>query len=201
LQTKFVEKIKIHTLCSVTSSFPYFVPFVRKYCTAGQATDDKIIRRVLVVCWITKATDTNSEYVIIIAFPWQQWLRECASILRYTCIVSLVRVLPIYVTSSRSDSMTAAQTKLSGHVATSPTHLNLCASINLMTVRDGTNCAGCYVTFHQALCRMFRQQMCLLKGEDSGVYYTGKQISIFFCICDEYVINLFFCIYEVRKGT
>jgi len=22
-----------------------------------------------------------------------------------------------------------------------------------------------------------------------------------FCICDEYVINLFVCIYEVRKGT
>jgi hypothetical protein len=23
----------------------------------------------------------------------------------------------------------------------------------------------------------------------------------FFCICNEYVINLFVCIYEVRKGT
>ena len=23
----------------------------------------------------------------------------------------------------------------------------------------------------------------------------------YFCICDEYVINLFVCIYEVRKGT
>jgi hypothetical protein len=22
-----------------------------------------------------------------------------------------------------------------------------------------------------------------------------------FCICDEYVINLFVCVYEVRKGT
>jgi len=25
-------------------------------------------------CWITKATDTHSEYVILIAFPWEQWL-------------------------------------------------------------------------------------------------------------------------------
>jgi hypothetical protein len=35
---------------------------------------------------ITKATDTHSEYVIFIAFPWQQWLGERASMLRYTCI-------------------------------------------------------------------------------------------------------------------
>jgi len=30
---------------------------------------------------------------------------------------------------------------------------------------------------------------------------TGQQISKLFCICDEYVINSFVCIYEVRKGT
>jgi hypothetical protein len=30
---------------------------------------------------------------------------------------------------------------------------------------------------------------------------TGQQISKNFCICDEYVINLFVCIYEVRKET
>jgi len=48
-----------------------------------------------------------------------------------------------------------------------------------MTVRDGTNRAGRYITFHQTACRMFRQQMCLLKGKDSGVYYyTGCEISI-----------------------
>jgi hypothetical protein len=35
-------------------------------------------------CWITKATDTHSEYVLFIAFPRQQWLRERASVLRYT---------------------------------------------------------------------------------------------------------------------
>jgi len=34
-------------------------------------------------CWITKATDTHSEYVKkkLIGFPRQQWLRERASIL------------------------------------------------------------------------------------------------------------------------
>ena len=42
LQTKVVEKIKTHILCSVTF-FPNMVPFVRKcgkYCGAGQATDN-----------------------------------------------------------------------------------------------------------------------------------------------------------------
>jgi hypothetical protein len=34
--------------------------------------------------WITKATDTHSEYVILIAFPLQQWSHKRASILRYT---------------------------------------------------------------------------------------------------------------------
>jgi hypothetical protein len=35
-------------------------------------------------CWIAKATDTYSEYAILMAFSWQQWLRERASILRDT---------------------------------------------------------------------------------------------------------------------
>ena len=37
--------------------------------------------------WLTKATDTHSECVILIAFPLQQWLHEQASVLRHTYIV------------------------------------------------------------------------------------------------------------------
>ena len=37
-----------------------------------------ILRRMRNACWIPKATDTHSEYVILIAFPRQQWLRERA---------------------------------------------------------------------------------------------------------------------------
>jgi hypothetical protein len=48
---------------------------VEKYCRAGQAIDD-IMRRMRTACWITKATNTQSEYVIFIAFPRQQWLQE-----------------------------------------------------------------------------------------------------------------------------
>ena len=43
-----------------------------------------------IACWITKATNTYSEYVILTAFPLQQWLQERASLSRYTHIVCLV---------------------------------------------------------------------------------------------------------------
>ena len=55
---------------------------MEKYGRARQATDDNIIRRMRFARWITKATDTHSEYAILIAFPRQQWLRERASIAR-----------------------------------------------------------------------------------------------------------------------
>jgi hypothetical protein len=63
---------------------------VEKYGRARQTTDGNIIRRMHFACWITKATDIHSEYVILIAFPLQQWLRERASILHYTYIACLV---------------------------------------------------------------------------------------------------------------
>jgi len=53
---------------------------VEKYGTARQTTDDNIIRRMRFVCGIRKATDKHSEYVIIPAFPRQQWLHERPSI-------------------------------------------------------------------------------------------------------------------------
>ena len=35
---------------------------MKNYCTAEQATDDNIIRSMCIECWISKATDTRSEY-------------------------------------------------------------------------------------------------------------------------------------------
>ena len=37
-------------------------------------------------CWVTKGTDTHSEYAKFIAFPEQQFARVHASVLRYTYI-------------------------------------------------------------------------------------------------------------------
>jgi hypothetical protein len=39
------------------------------------------VRRVHSACWITKATDTHSEHVILIAFPLQQCLHKRTSLL------------------------------------------------------------------------------------------------------------------------
>ena len=38
----------------------------KKNCRAGQATDDDIIRRMRIACWITKDTATHSECVILL---------------------------------------------------------------------------------------------------------------------------------------
>ena len=87
-----VEKTK-HNLCSIAFSFRELCRLGDKtenYCTTRQTTDDYIICRVRIACWIPKATNTHSEYVIFIAFPLQQWLHECASMLRYTTLPVLL---------------------------------------------------------------------------------------------------------------
>ena len=55
-----------------------------------------IIWRMRIARWITKATDTHSEYVIFITFPLPQWLRERPSILRYTYVACLVQYMSHY---------------------------------------------------------------------------------------------------------
>jgi hypothetical protein len=65
---------------------------VEKYGTAGQTTDGSITRRMRFACWITKATDTHSEYIILVAYQWQKWLRERALMLHYTYMASFVLV-------------------------------------------------------------------------------------------------------------
>ena len=48
-----------------------------------------------IALWIPKAINTHSEYVILTAFPLQQWLHECASILRYVTLPNLFRSLSL----------------------------------------------------------------------------------------------------------
>jgi len=42
------------------------------------------IQHMNFVCGIPKATDTHSDYVVLISFSCQQWLCKCVSVLRYT---------------------------------------------------------------------------------------------------------------------
>ena len=63
---------------------------MEKYCRAGQDTDANTIWRMRIGCRMTKATDRNSDYVILLSFPLQQWLHERGSMLCYTYIACLV---------------------------------------------------------------------------------------------------------------
>jgi hypothetical protein len=57
-----------------------------------------------ILCWITKATNTNSEYVILIPFQLQQCLNESACMLRYDYIAYLVGIQIYYTTVSLTSS-------------------------------------------------------------------------------------------------
>ena len=48
-----------------------------------------ITRRMRFACWITKATNILSEYVIVVAPRRRKWFHERVSVLRYTCTASL----------------------------------------------------------------------------------------------------------------
>jgi hypothetical protein len=78
-----VEKIKPHILCAIK----FFQNSCRLWDSVenyGRATHDniRVIRRMRIACWINKATDTHSEYAILIEFPRHQWLLERACVLR-----------------------------------------------------------------------------------------------------------------------
>jgi len=47
-----------------------------------QGRPQTTIRGMRTACWIPKATNTRLDYVILIAFPLQQWLHERAPMLR-----------------------------------------------------------------------------------------------------------------------
>jgi hypothetical protein len=73
-EAKAAEDIKARILCSIPlfrKSY-HIGDKVENYCRAEQATDDNIIWCMRFACWITKATNTHSKYVILIAFPRQQ---------------------------------------------------------------------------------------------------------------------------------
>ena len=55
---------------------------VEKYSRTRQVTGVNVTRRMRFKCWITTATDTHSEYVIVKILPLHQWLRARASILQ-----------------------------------------------------------------------------------------------------------------------
>ena len=84
LQITAVQKIKTHILRSIIFYRKSCCLWdnVEKYGMARQATNDNIVRLMCFACRIKQATNTHSEYVILVAFPQQQWLYDRASMLR-----------------------------------------------------------------------------------------------------------------------
>jgi len=79
---KSCREYQPHNLGSITISKNHAIyEIMWKNMRVKQATDDNIILHMCTACWIIKATDLHSEYVIIIAITRQQWLHKCTSML------------------------------------------------------------------------------------------------------------------------
>jgi hypothetical protein len=91
-QTKLVEEIKTHVLCSITVFENCIVYEIVWKNMADPERPPKTKGRMRVLCCIPKTTNTHSEYVILTALPLQQRLQGSALKLRYTYIASLVQV-------------------------------------------------------------------------------------------------------------
>jgi hypothetical protein len=59
-----------------------------KLMYSGQDTDDNMAHDI--ECWVTKASTAHTGFVILTAFPLQNWLHERASTVRYTYIACLM---------------------------------------------------------------------------------------------------------------
>ena len=73
--TKAVEKIKIHTFCSITffsENRTVYEIMWENIVERGRRQMTTNLGRMLIACWISKATNTHSEYVILTAFPRQE---------------------------------------------------------------------------------------------------------------------------------
>jgi hypothetical protein len=85
-QTKATEKIKTRGLHSVTVCENRTVYGIMWEIMIEPDRPQMAIWRMRIACWIPKTTDTHNQCVILVCFSTLKWLRERASILRYTYI-------------------------------------------------------------------------------------------------------------------
>ena len=80
--------------------------------TARQAAGDNVIRRMRFACWITKATDTHSEFVILMIFhsnngyanaPYCYFIVHCLYCLYYKLFLNQVKRNVLFVYCKRVD--------------------------------------------------------------------------------------------------
>jgi hypothetical protein len=78
-----VEDYKTHILISVTSSENLAIYEIRWKNKVESSRPKMTVWCVHLAFWVIKVTNAQSEYVILIAFPWQQWLPKYAPVLPY----------------------------------------------------------------------------------------------------------------------
>jgi len=91
VSTRVVGKITTHILFSVTFYFNHAIYKVMWKNIAELGRPQMTIWHMDIECWIPKATNAHSEYLILSDFPQQQWLDECTSLLSYMYISCLVK--------------------------------------------------------------------------------------------------------------
>jgi hypothetical protein len=93
-QTIVVEKIKTRILCSITFFENRAVYGTMRRHAAMPDRPQKAIWRMSIGCCITKAKNTNSQYIILIALLLQKWFHEpILPILHYTYVASLLSIV------------------------------------------------------------------------------------------------------------
>jgi hypothetical protein len=80
-QTKVVKKIKTHFIFNNVFSENRAVYEIKWKNMVEADRPQMTIGACVLHAGYFKATETHSEYVVLIAFPWQQWLSERASML------------------------------------------------------------------------------------------------------------------------
>ena len=169
--TNVAEKIKTHILCSVTLFFfencAIYEIMWKNFAERGRP--QMRVLRMRVACWIPKATNTYSDYVILIASPLQKLLHEHSSLLRFTYIADLFKyillLVPRLLFFSRTLNLNIL--KPTGHVMRQQVYhsriyvlptLYLCVLYYLRTNSD------LYHLYHKLIGFYKRDEKCLLRG-------------------------------------
>jgi hypothetical protein len=88
-EKKFVDKFNTHILCSITFREPcHLWHNVGEFGRGKQATDDDVIWRMRIACWLTKTTDIHSKCNTY-------WFSTATVVTRVCIKVAFVGTLPL----------------------------------------------------------------------------------------------------------
>jgi hypothetical protein len=119
-----------------------------------------VILRMLIACWIPKATNTHSEYVILLAFPPQHRLKESTSVLRYT-------TLPVWLQSSKYISVSKLLPDVRVFTAMTVTCVISCDVAKCTLVQSGRNVQTWQWNLLQFICRL--DTWCLIRVAKTSI--------------------------------